>query len=92
MGFPGAAFETTTASLLIAKNATQALWSGCSILLLMSQEVPYDIYVGPADANEPANRGTDKLMYAETGPMFIERQDLIWFFSTFHFTSYLEWY
>lgn len=42
----------TTVSLLIAKNATQAMGSRCSILLLMSQRVQFDIYVKPADANE----------------------------------------
>lgn len=47
-----AAFEITTVSPLIAKNATQALGSRCSILLLMSQRVQFDIYVGPVDANE----------------------------------------
>lgn len=48
-----AAFEITTVSLLIPKNATQALGCRCSVLLLMSQRVQFDIYVGPLDANEP---------------------------------------
>ncbi len=47
-----AVFEITTVSPLIAKNATHALGSRCSILLLMSQRAQFDIYVGPADANE----------------------------------------
>lgn len=40
-----AAFEITTVSPLIAKNATQALGPRCSILLLMSWRVQFDIYV-----------------------------------------------
>lgn len=51
-GPPRAVFENTTLRPLIAKNATQALGSRCSILLLMSQRVQLDIYVKPADANE----------------------------------------
>ncbi len=47
-----AVFEITTVSPLIAKNATHALGSRCSILLLMSQREQFDICVGPADANE----------------------------------------
>lgn len=47
-----AAFEITKVSSLIAKNATQAQGSRCTILLLMSQRVQFDIYVGLADANE----------------------------------------
>lgn len=46
------AFEITKVSPLIAKNATQALGSRCTISLLMSRRVQFDIYVGPADANE----------------------------------------
>lgn len=55
-------FENTTVRLLIAKNATQAMGSGCSILLLMSWRVQFDIYAQPADANEsqfePKKEGT----------------------------------
>lgn len=48
-----AASEITTVAPLIAKNATQALGARCPTLLLMSQRVQFDIYVGPVDANEP---------------------------------------
>lgn len=47
-----AVLENTTVSPLIAKNATQALGSRCSISLLMSRRVQFDIYVEPSDANE----------------------------------------
>lgn len=50
-----AVLENTTVSPLIAKNATQALGSRCSILLLMSRRVQFDIYVEPSHANESKN-------------------------------------
>lgn len=66
-----AAFEITTVSPLIAKNATQALGPRCSILLLMRWRVQFDIYVGPVDANEPLSRNgnacTGNLIWAKRG-------------------------
>lgn len=56
--------ENTTVGPLIAKNATQALGSRCSALLLMSQRVHFDIYVKPADANESQLRSKNESTFA----------------------------
>lgn len=72
-----AAFEITAVSPLIAKNATQALGSRCSILLLMSQRVQFDIYVGPADANEPQYKSPKMKVHAPV-IWFVLKEDC-WF-------------
>lgn len=56
--------ENTTVRPLIAKNATQALGSRCSVLLLMSQRVQFDIYVKPADANESQHSSKNESTFA----------------------------
>lgn len=68
-----AAFEITTVSPLIAKNATQALGSRRSILLLMSQRVQFDIYVGAADANESVYK-SPKMKAHATGNLICARK------------------